>query len=125
MNEALVAFAIVIGLCFFGVRIGVASLVVGFLGVGLERGWNGALTMVGQQVLDVAMNYNLSVIPLFILMGTFIHKSEVSTDLYRAAYAGLSRIRGGLAQSTVVACAGFSARPSSQRSTGFAMKIVE
>ena len=109
MTAALFAFALVIALSFFGVRIGFASLAVGFLGVGVERGFNAGFTMVGQQVLDDAMNYNLSVIPLFILMGTFIHRSEVSNDLYNAAYAGLSRVRGGLAHSTVVACAGFSA----------------
>lgn len=124
MTAALIAFAFVIGLSFFGVRIGFASLAVGFLGVALERGWNAGFTMVGQQVLDDAMNYNLSVIPLFILMGTFIHRSEVSNDLYNAAYAGLSRIRGGLAHSTVVACAGFSAVCGSSLATAATMTKV-
>ena len=77
MTAALIAFALVIGLSLFGIRIGFASLAVGFFGVALERGWNAGLTMVGQQVLDDAMNYNLSVIPLFILMGTFIHLSLI------------------------------------------------
>ncbi|WP_171181238.1 TRAP transporter large permease [Ruegeria sp. HKCCD8929] len=124
MTAALIAFAFVIALSFFGVRIGFASLTVGFLGVALERGWNAGFTMVGQQVLDDAMNYNLSVIPLFILMGTFIHRSEVSNDLYNAAYAGLSRIRGGLAHSTVVACAGFSAVCGSSLATAATMTKV-
>ena len=124
MTAALIAFGIVIALSFFGVRIGFASLAVGFLGVALERGWNAGFTMVGQQVLDDAMNYNLSVIPLFILMGTFIHRSEVSNDLYNAAYAGLSRIRGGLAHSTVVACAGFSAVCGSSLATAATMTKV-
>ena len=71
MTAALVAFALVIGLSFFGVRIAFAALLVGFGGVALERGVNAAFTMLGQQVLEDAMNYNLSVIPLFVLMGTF------------------------------------------------------
>ena len=124
MTAALIAFALVIGLSLFGIRIGFASLAVGFFGVALERGWNAGLTMVGQQVLDDAMNYNLSVIPLFILMGTFIHRSNVSTDLYNAAYAGLSRIRGGLAHSTVLACAGFSAVCGSSLATAATMTKV-
>jgi len=124
MIAALIAFALVLALCFFGVRIGFASLAVGFAGVALERGLNAGMTMVGQQVLEDAMNYNLSVIPLFILMGTFIHRSEVSTDLYNAAYAGLSRIRGGLAHSTVVACAGFSAVCGSSLATAATMTKV-
>lgn len=124
MTAALVAFALVVALSFFGVRIGFASLAVGFLGVALDRGFNAGFTMVGQQVLDDAMNYNLSVIPLFILMGAFIHRSEVSNDLYNAAYAGLSRIRGGLAHSTVVACAGFSAVCGSSLATAATMTKV-
>ena len=124
MTAALIAFALVIGLSLFGIRIGFASLAVGFFGVALERGWNAGLTMVGQQVLDDAMNYNLSVIPLFILMGTFIHRSNVYTDLYNAAYAGLSRIRGGLAHSTVLACAGFSAVCGSSLATAATMTKV-
>lgn len=124
MIAALIAFGLVLILCFFGVRIGFASLAVGFLGVAIERGLNAGMTMVGQQVLEDAMNYNLSVIPLFILMGTFIHRSEVSTDLYNAAYAGLSRVRGGLAHSTVIACAGFSAVCGSSLATAATMTKV-
>ncbi len=124
MIEALIAFAAVIGFSFFGVRIGFASLAVGFAGVVLERGLNAGLTMVGQQVLEDAMNYNLSVIPLFILMGTFIHRAEVSTDLYNAAYAGLSRLKGRLAHATVLACAGFSAVCGSSLATAATMTRV-
>jgi len=68
MIFALLAFAVVILLCFFGVRIGIATLVVGFFGVALQRGFDAGFTLVGQQVVEHAMNYNLSVIPLFILM---------------------------------------------------------
>lgn len=124
MTLALLAFLVVILLCFFGVRIGIATLFVGFMGVSLERSFNAGFTLVGQQVLEHAMNYNLSVIPLFILMGTFIHKSEVSLDLYHAAYAGLSKIRGGLAHSTVIACAGFSAVCGSSLATAATMTKV-
>ena len=124
MTAALIAFAAVLVMSFFGIRIGFASLAAGFGGVALERGLNAGMTMVGQQVLEDAMNYNLSVIPLFILMGTFIHRSEVSNDLYNAAYAGLSRVRGGLAHSTVVACAGFSAVCGSSLATAATMTKV-
>jgi len=124
MIFALHAFAVVILLCFFGVRIGIATLVVGFFGVALQRGFDAGFTLVGQQVVEHAMNYNLSVIPLFILMGSFIHKSEVSADLYQAAYAGLSKIRGGLAHSTVIACAGFSAVCGSSLATAATMTKV-
>ena len=100
MTAALVAFALVIGLSFFGVRIAFAALLVGFGGVALERGVNAAFTMLGQQVLEDAMNYNLSVIPLFVLMGTFIYRSGISADLFKTANQALSRVSGRLAHST-------------------------
>lgn len=124
MIASLIAFAIVIALCLFGARIGVVALLVGLVGFALERGWTAAFAMAGQQVLEHTMDYNLSVIPLFILMGVFIYRAEISRDLYVAAYAGLGRRRGGLAQSTVLACAGFSAVCGSSLATAATMTKV-
>ncbi|MHA7777964.1 TRAP transporter large permease [Roseibium sp. M-1] len=124
MIVSLIAFAVVLALCFAGVRVGFATLLVGFGGFLIERGWLAATTLVGQQVLEDAMNYNLSVIPLFILMGVFIHRSDVSTDLYNAAYCGLGRFRGGPAHSTILACAGFSAVCGSSLATAATMTKV-
>ncbi len=109
MTTALIGFAVLLALCFAGFRVGFATLIVGFVGFGLERGWTASLGMVGQQIVEDSMNYNLSVIPLFILMGVFIYRSDVSRDLYDAAYASLERFKGGLALATVLACGGFSA----------------
>ncbi len=124
MTTALVGFAILLALCFFGFRVGYATLLVGLVGFATQRGWEAAFAMTGQQVIEDAMNYNLSVIPLFILMGVFIYRAEISRDLYDAAYAGLGRFRGGLALSTVVACAGFSAVCGSSLATAATMTKV-
>lgn len=124
MTTALIGFAILLALCFFGFRVGYATLIVGLVGFATQRGWEAAFAMTGQQVIEDAMNYNLSVIPLFILMGVFIYRSEISRDLYDAAYAGLGRFRGGLALSTVVACAGFSAVCGSSLATAATMTKV-
>ncbi len=124
MITALVGFAILIGLCFFGFRVGFATMMVGIVGFALQRGPEAALAMAGQQVMEDAMNYNLSVIPLFILMGVFIYRADISRDLFDAAYAGLGRFRGGLALSTVVACAGFSAVCGSSLATAATMTKV-
>ena len=48
-------------------------------------------------------------VPLFILMGNFVAHARMSEELYHAAYCFLGHKRGGLAMSTVVACAGFGA----------------
>lgn len=124
MTVALIGFAILLTLCFIGFRVGFATLVVGFLGFAYERGFSASIAMVGQQVLHDSMNYNLSVIPLFILMGVFIYRSDVSRDLYDAAYAGLGRFRGGLALATVLACGGFSAVCGSTLATAATMSKV-
>ena len=124
MTTALIGFAILLALCFFGFRVGYATLLVGLVGFATQRGWTAAFAMTGQQVIEDSMNYNLSVIPLFILMGVFIYRAEISRDLYDAAYAGLGRFRGGLALSTVAACAGFSAVCGSSLVTAATMTKV-
>ena len=124
MIPALIGFASLILLCFFGIRVGFATMFVGIAGFAYLRGWPAALSLTGQQIMEDATNYNFSVIPLFILMGTFIYRADLSTDLYRAAYAGFGRFRGGLALSTVVACAGFSAVCGSSLATAATMTKV-
>jgi tripartite ATP-independent transporter DctM subunit len=121
---ALTGFAVLILLCFFGFRVGFATLLVGLVGFAYLRSFPAALSLVGQQIMEDAMNYNLSVIPLFILMGTFIYRADISRDLYDAAYAGFGRFRGGLALSTVIACAGFSAVCGSSLATAATMTKV-
>ena len=48
MITALLGFAALIGLCFFGFRVGFATLMVGFVGFALERGMGASLAMVAQ-----------------------------------------------------------------------------
>lgn len=124
MVEALYAFSVVLLLCFVGVKIGFATLFVGLIGVGFMRGWEAAFTLVGQQVFQVSNDYNLSVIPLFILMGVFIHRSGIAEDLFDSACSGLSGVRGALAQSTLLACGGFSAVCGSSIATAATMTRV-
>ena len=124
MVPALIGFAALLGLCFVGFRVGFATLIVGFIGFAIQRGWEASLAMVGQQVLHDSMNYNLSVIPLFILMGVLIVRARISKDLYDAAYAGLGKYRGGLALATVLAAGGFSAVCGSTLATAATMSKV-
>ena len=124
MTIALIGFASLILLCFFGFKVGFATMFVGVVGFALERGWEPALAMTGTQIMEDAMNYNLSVIPLFILMGVFIYRADISRDLYDAAYVAVGQFKGGLALSTVIACAGFSAVCGSSIATAATMTKV-
>ncbi len=124
MLTALIGFAALLTLCFLGFRVGFATLIVGFVGFGIERGFEASLAMMGQQILHDSMNYNLSVIPLFILMGVLIVHANISKDLYDAAYSGLGKFRGGLALATVLAAGGFSAVCGSTLATAATMAKV-
>ncbi|HWB43988.1 MAG TPA: TRAP transporter large permease [Hyphomicrobiaceae bacterium] len=126
MTLAIIGFAVLLVLSFIGFPLGFATLAVGLVGFAYTRGWDwhAAFTMMSQQVVETGSSYGLSVIPLFVLMGVFIYRSHISEDLYRASYAMVGRFRGGLAQSTVLACAGFAAVSGSSLATAATMAKV-
>jgi tripartite ATP-independent transporter DctM subunit len=126
LTIALIAFAIVIGLVFLRVPIGIAMGVVGAIGFVFLRDWrwSAGLGPAADSILDVTQNDALSVIPLFILMGMIIAQSGMAHDLYRAAYAIVGRLPGGLAMSTILACGGFSAVSGSSLATAATMSKV-
>lgn len=109
MIEALVGFAAFLALAFLRVPMAFAMGIVGFVGFAYKVNLNAAAAMIGQTTYETGMNYTLSVIPLFILMGSFVVRARMSEELYRAAYTFIGHLRGGLAMSTVIACAGFGA----------------
>ena len=109
MDAALVAFVVLFGLLVVGLPIGFAMGLVGTLGFASVVGWQGALNQVGNLVADTALNYNLSVLPLFVLMGSLFARAGMADEMYAAAYGFLGARRGGLAMATILACGAFSA----------------
>ena len=69
-------------------------------------------------------NYDLSVVPLFILMGYLASETEMSRDLFQGLRAFVGRIRGGLAMAAIAACAGFGAVCGSSLATASTMGRV-
>ena len=126
MTVALIGFACLLLLCFLGFPLGFATLLTGLVGFAGMRAWDwhAAVTMMAQQMVEIGANYGLSVIPLFLLMGVFIHRANISQDLFDASNALVGRFRGGLAQSTVLACAGFAAVSGSSLATAATMTKV-
>jgi C4-dicarboxylate transporter, DctM subunit len=109
VTEALVGFAAFLALAFLRVPMAFAMGIVGFVGFAYKVNLNAAAAMIGQTTYETGLAYTLSVIPLFILMGNFVVRARMSEELYRAAYTFFGHLRGGLAMSTVIACAGFGA----------------
>lgn len=69
-------------------------------------------------------NYDLSVVPLFILMGYLASETGMSRDLFQGMRALVGRFRGGVAMAAVAACAGFGAVCGSSLATASTMGKV-
>lgn len=109
MLTALFGFAVLFVLLLLRVPIAFAMGAVGFVGFASIVGWQPALASIGQTGIDTVFTYMLSVLPLFIMMGTFVAKSGLAEELYHASNVFIGHRRGGLALATILACGGFSA----------------
>lgn len=124
MTAALLGFAAIFALALMRVPLAFAMGLVGFVGIGVTRGWNPALASTAQVVYETGFAYTLSVIPLFILMGNFVARAGLAHELFHAAYAFIGHVRGGLAHATVAACGGFGAICGSSIATAATMSKV-
>ena len=124
MTEALLGLGAMMLLALAGLPIAFAMGLVGFFGLAIVRGWNPALASAGTRMYETGFSYTLSVVPLFILMGNFVSRAGLSQELFRAAYAFIGHWRGGLAMSTIVACAGFGSICGSSIATAATMARV-
>lgn len=109
MLEASLAFLALFALSLLRVPLAFAMGIVGFAGMALKLSPSVALASVVQTLYETGAQYTLSVIPLFILMGDLVTRAGMSRELYALAYSFVGHRRGGLATSTVLACAGFGA----------------
>src|SRR5688572_6224681 len=98
--------------------------IVGFVGLGLVRGWGPTAAGAAQVVYETGFAYTLSVVPLFILMGNFVARAGLAHELFRLAYSFIGHVRGGLAHATILACAGFGAICGSSIATAATMSKV-
>ncbi len=113
-------------LLFFRMHIGVAMALVGFLGVVFVTHGRvmAAIGYFKTVPFTRTADFNLSVIPMFVLMGEFMFFSNVSSDLYGASYKLLGRVRGGLSMATIVASSLFAAICGSATATTATMGAV-
>ncbi|MDI5934929.1 TRAP transporter large permease [Halomonas kalidii] len=125
MIESFYGFAALLLLAFLRVPLAFAMGIVGFVGFYYLTGnWSAAEAMAARRVVDTGMDYGLSVIPLFILMGNFVSHAGLSDALFRASNGFLGHRKGGQAMATIVACGGFSAICGSSLATAATMGRV-
>jgi tripartite ATP-independent transporter DctM subunit len=94
---------------FFRVPVWIALTLVGFIGNSIMSGITPTFALAGTVPFDVGSNYDLAVLPLFILMGEVASVTGLSSDLFKAARVALAGIRGGLAIGALAASACFGA----------------
>lgn len=118
------ALVAVLLLTFLRVPLAFSLLTVSIVAIGIDMGFDTALTMTSMTISEAVFSYELAVVPLFILMGNILSRSGISADLFRAANAWFGHVKGGLALSTMVTCAGFSAVCGSSLATAATMAKV-
>jgi tripartite ATP-independent transporter DctM subunit len=102
-------FAIMLVLMAVRVPIAAAMFIAGAAGYWLKAGWLPLASFLNTQAFARFASYDLSVIPLFILMGNFATQGGISRALFGFAAAVMARFKGGLAMAAVMACAAFGA----------------
>ncbi|BDQ34806.1 TRAP transporter large permease [Pseudodesulfovibrio portus] len=117
-------FLLLVAIFLLRIPVAFAMALIGFGGFAYVLNWNAATGMLGTELWNVFSKYGLTVIPLFILMGQICFYSGVNERLYKSAYAWMGQIRGGIAMTTVLACAGFAAICGSNSATAATMSTV-
>src|SRR6056297_2987567 len=117
---------ILIMLLMFLTRMPVAFVMatVGFVGFSIMISTDAGLVLLSRNIYETFNSYDLTTIPLFILMGQLGFNSGISKRLYDAGYKFLGGIRGGLAMATVSACTAFGAVCGSSPATAATMATV-
>ncbi|HRP73947.1 MAG TPA: TRAP transporter large permease [Rhodocyclaceae bacterium] len=120
----LLSFSILIGLLALRIHVGVAMLVTGIGGYVALIGWSPLLAYLKTAAFGRYSVYDLSVVPLFLLMGQFALRGGLSKSLFEAANAFIGHWRGGIAMGSVAACAGFGTICGSSLATAATMGQV-
>ncbi len=119
-----IIFGLLLAFLVLGMPVAFAMGLIGFFGYWLVDGLHNALSMLPLTAYYTVTNYNLSPIPLFILMGEVLFYAGVGASLFDSAEKWLGRLPGGLAMAAVVACAFFAAICGSSIATAVTIGIV-
>ncbi len=117
---------ILVMLVLFATRMPVAFVMgmVGFVGFSVLTSVQGGLNMLSRAMYEVFVSYDLTTIPLFILMGQLAFNAGISRRLFSTAHHFFGHIRGGLAMATVTSCTAFGAVCGSSPATAATMATV-
>ena len=120
----LVGLVALVGLIAIRIPIAYSMIVVGAVGMMVLGDPLIFLAQLKNLAYSQFSLYDLSVLPMFVLMGNVSTRAGLSQDLFRAANAWLGWMRGGVAMAAIVACGGFGAVCGSSLATASTMGQV-
>jgi C4-dicarboxylate transporter DctM subunit len=123
-TTGIIGIIILVLLLYSKMPVGFAMGFLGLMGFSYVVTFEAGFNLLVRDVWDVFSSYNLTVIPLFVFMGQIAFHAGISRRLYDSAYVLFGHRRGGLAMTTVGACAGFSAICGSTNATAATMATV-
>ncbi len=123
-TAALLSVGVLILLFLMKMPVAIAMGLVGFIGFMWVVSVPAGLSIVAKGFWTMFSSYDLSVVPMFVFMGTIAFYAGMGARLYDAAYKFFGRFRGGLALATIFACAGFGAMCGSTNAEAAAMGKV-
>jgi C4-dicarboxylate transporter DctM subunit len=109
LTLALVTIALMFALMALRTPIAISMFIAGSVGYVLQTGWLPYASFMNSMAFARFASYDLSVIPLFILMGQFATQGGISKALFEFTAAIVGGLRGGLAMAAVMASAAFGA----------------
>ncbi len=126
MTIGILIFVGLLALLTLRIHVGVGMLIGGSAGFLVMNGGDPSSLLFTLNHLAYARlsNYDLAVIPLFMLMGQFATHGGLSKSLFKFASAFMGHWRGGLAMAATGACAGFGAICGSSLATAATMAQV-
>ena len=100
-----------------GMPIGPALGLVSFFGIAAILNLKAAIGTLASVPYTLVGDWNLTAVPMFLLMGYIASNSGLSQGLFRACRLLLARLPGGLAVASVGACALLSSASGSSMAT--------
>jgi C4-dicarboxylate transporter DctM subunit len=120
----IIGIFVLIAVFILGMPVGFSMAFIGLLGFSFLVSTQAGLSILARDIFATLSSYSLTVIPMFIFMGSIAFASGMSRRLYDTGYKLFGQMRGGLAMATIAACAGFAAMCGSTNATAAAMGRV-
>ncbi|AWY01448.1 C4-dicarboxylate ABC transporter permease [Marinomonas primoryensis] len=121
---AFLMMAVLLVLMSIRIPIALAMLVCSAVGYSMIGGVPALLEYLGTAPVSKFSTYDLSVVPLFLLMGELATRSGITAELFKTCNTWIGRQRGGIAMAAVAGCAAFGAICGSSLATASTMGKV-